>query len=89
MFTTRGGKASLQSQEGGGTYDFYGYTDSCQGDSGGPIWQESQSGDVATLLGIISRGAECGEKDQPGIVARKKKKKNRSDSLFFLNRTNV
>ena len=24
----------------------------------------------AVLVGVISRGAECGEKDQPGIAAR-------------------
>jgi len=45
--------------------------DSCQGDSGGPIWRED-NGETATLLGVISRGAECGEKDQPGIAARVK-----------------
>ncbi len=30
MFKSHSGKAKLQSQDGGGSYDFYGYTDSCQ-----------------------------------------------------------
>ena len=46
------------------------FQDSCQGDSGGPIWTLDKNGEVATLVAIISRGAECAEKDQPGIGAR-------------------
>ncbi|KAF2906087.1 hypothetical protein ILUMI_00086 [Ignelater luminosus] len=45
-----------------GTYT--GGKDACQFDSGGPIVQHD------ILIGIVSWGGECGDKDRPGVYAR-------------------
>ncbi|EDV91845.1 GH24378 [Drosophila grimshawi] len=39
----------------------HGGTDSCQGDSGGPLQCHN------TLVGIVSYGGKCAEKDYPGV----------------------
>ncbi len=41
-----------------------------QGDSGGPLWTTDPATGIATVVGVVSRGAGCGGKDLPGIVTR-------------------
>nr|AUI10840.1 putative PQM protease precursor [Hogna radiata] len=40
--------------------------DSCQGDSGGPLFQFDKNG-VATLLGTVANGGDCGNGRYPGM----------------------
>nr|Q9TXD8.1 RecName: Full=Venom peptide isomerase heavy chain [Agelenopsis aperta]AAB34914.1 peptide isomerase heavy chain [Agelenopsis aperta] len=40
--------------------------DSCQADSGGPLFQIDANG-VATLIGTVANGADCGYKHYPGV----------------------
>jgi len=55
-----------------------GGVDSCQGDSGGPLWVEEDvysngaKQKKAHLIGVVSRGTNCGNKDLPGIYGRVK-----------------
>lgn len=44
-----------------------GGADACQGDSGGPLFQFTEEGKSPTLLGVVSFGSGCGQKDAPGI----------------------
>ncbi|MFM2308497.1 MAG: hypothetical protein RLY87_617 [Chloroflexota bacterium] len=50
-----------------GQYDLGGI-DACQGDSGGPLF--TISGNVFTVVGIVSSGEGCAWKDYPGIYTR-------------------
>ena len=45
--------------------------DTCQGDSGGPLTK--QLGEVAVLVGVVSRGTRCGRQDSAGIYIREER----------------
>ena len=45
--------------------------DTCQGDSGGPLIK--QLGEVAVLVGVVSRGTRCGRLDSAGIYIREER----------------
>jgi len=56
-----------------GHYDFVGYQDACQGDSGGPyyLFEKDQRGRKrATMVGLVSRGNGCADKNEPGKATR-------------------
>ena len=48
-----------------------GGVDACKGDSGGPLYLETtdENGDVSgrTVVGIVSGGVGCGDKDKPNF----------------------
>ena len=49
---------------------YLGVTDSCQGDSGGPLYKfvkDKWGRNRAYLVGVVSRGDDCKEFNQPGI----------------------
>ena len=56
-----------------GFYDFIGYQDACQGDSGGPyyLYETDSSGRRrAVIVGLVSRGNGCADKNEPGKATR-------------------
>ena len=48
--------------------------DACQGDSGGPLMAEDAENNMAvTLIGVVSAGSTCADKDYPGLYTDVKK----------------
>ncbi|XP_054282696.1 uncharacterized protein LOC128999931 [Macrosteles quadrilineatus] len=49
---------------------FEGGRDSCQGDSGGPLVTQCHHSKRWIIIGVVSWGIRCAEKDKPGIYTR-------------------
>nr|AUI10839.1 putative PQM protease precursor [Alopecosa marikovskyi] len=55
--------------------------DSCQGDSGGPLFQFDKNG-VATLLGTVANGGDCGNGHYPGMYMKASAYKSWMDKVM-------
>lgn len=44
--------------------------DACQGDSGGPLTYRDPDSESNTLVGVVSLGEDCGNKQYPGVYAK-------------------
>jgi len=54
--------------------DVNGGKDACSGDSGGPLMAKDPENDMAaTLIGVVSAGSACADKDLPGLYTDVKK----------------
>ena len=51
---------------------YYGGEDACEGDSGGPlyVWVQHEKAKKAVLVGSVSRGHGCAEKNKAGVYVK-------------------